>query len=299
MTRAIFRTLMTGALLAVLSGCSALKVLNAFTPSSTVAKVSDVAYGPEPRNQLDIYVPKSKPTQAPVVVFFYGGSWNSGSRSDYDFVGEALAARGIVVMIADYRLYPQVRYPSFLEDSAKALAWAYHHASAYGGDNHRLYVMGHSSGAYNASMLALDSRWLAREGLSPSILSGWIGLAGPYDFLPIENPDVKPVFFFPDSPPDSQPINHVSAAAPPALLLASNKDSLVNPKRNTGGLASKLRSDGVSVRDLYFSRTNHGTLIGAFARPLRSLAPVLDEVVLFVKAPRATAATAQPDAARQ
>lgn len=244
MIRVIFLTLMTGAVLAALSGCSPLKLLNTLNPTGPVDHVYGVAYGQDPRNTLDVYTPQTKPANAPVVVFFYGGSWNTGSKANYAFVGEALAARGMVVVIADYRLYPQVRYPSFLEDSAKALAWAHKHAKTYGGDPDRLYVMGHSAGAYNAAMLALDPRWLAREGLSPSILSGWIGLAGPYDFLPIENADVKPVFFFPDSPPDSQPINHVSSSAPPALLMASNTDSLVNPKRNTGGLA---RADRKSV----------------------------------------------------
>ncbi|RMV11276.1 Esterase/lipase/thioesterase protein, partial [Pseudomonas savastanoi] len=282
MIRVIFLTLMTGAVLAALSGCSPLKLLNTLNPTGPVDHVYGVAYGQDPRNTLDVYTPQTKPANAPVVVFFYGGSWNTGSKANYAFVGEALAARGMVVVIADYRLYPQVRYPSFLEDSAKALAWAHKHAKTYGGDPDRLYVMGHSAGAYNAAMLALDPRWLAREGLSPSILSGWIGLAGPYDFLPIENADVKPVFFFPDSPPDSQPINHVSSSAPPALLMASNTDSLVNPKRNTGGLARALREAGVPVRDLYFSRTNHGTLVGAFAKLLSGLAPVVDEVDMFV-----------------
>ncbi|KPX75670.1 Esterase/lipase/thioesterase protein [Pseudomonas amygdali pv. photiniae] len=282
MIRVIFLTLMTGAVLAALSGCSPLKLLNTLNPTGPVDHIYGVAYGQDPRNTLDVYTPQTKPANAPVVVFFYGGSWNTGSKANYAFVGEALAARGMVVVIADYRLYPQVRYPSFLEDSAKALAWAHKHAKTYGGDPDRLYVMGHSAGAYNAAMLALDPRWLAREGLSPSILSGWIGLAGPYDFLPIENADVKPVFFFPDSPPDSQPINHVSSSAPPALLMASNTDSLVNPKRNTGGLARALREAGVPVRDLYFSRTNHGTLVGAFAKLLSGLAPVVDEVDMFV-----------------
>ena len=118
-----------------------------------------------------------------MVVFFYGGSWNSGSRDDYGFVGEALASRGIVVVIADYRLYPQVRYPAFLQDNAHAVAWTYQHIAEHGGDPHQLYVMGHSSGAYNASMLALDPRWLKAVNLSPTMLKGWIGLAGPYDFL--------------------------------------------------------------------------------------------------------------------
>jgi acetyl esterase/lipase len=273
----------TLAIAALLAACSPIKVLNALTPSSTFTKTSSIAYGDDPRQKLDIYRPVTALPNAPVVVFFYGGSWNSGSRDDYGFVGEALASRGIVVVIADYRLYPQVRYPLFLQDGAQAVAWTHQHIAEYGADPGKLYVMGHSSGAYNAAMLALDPQWLAGVGLSPSIFKGWIGLAGPYDFLPIENRDVRPVFFYPDSPPDSQPINHVSASAPPSLLIASVDDNLVNPKRNTGGLANKLRAAGVSVEAFYFTRTSHATLVASMARPLRWLAPVLDRVTAFIK----------------
>ncbi|MBK5441339.1 alpha/beta hydrolase [Pseudomonas sp. TH32] len=273
----------TLAIAALLAACSPIKVLNALTPSSTFTKTSSIAYGDDPRQKLDIYRPVTALPNAPVVVFFYGGSWNSGSRDDYGFVGEALASRGIVVVIADYRLYPQVRYPLFLQDGAQAVAWTHQHIAEYGADPGKLYVMGHSSGAYNAAMLALDPQWLVGVGLSPSIFKGWIGLAGPYDFLPIENRDVRPVFFYPDSPPDSQPINHVSASAPPSLLIASVDDNLVNPKRNTGGLANKLRAAGVPVEAFYFTKTSHATLVASMARPLRWLAPVLDRVTAFIK----------------
>ena len=272
----------TLAIATLLAACSPIKVLNALTPTSTFTKTSSLAYGDDPRQKLDIYRPVTALPDAPVVVFFYGGSWNSGSRDDYGFVGEALASRGIVVVIADYRLYPQVRYPLFLQDGAQAVAWAYQHSAEYGGDPRKLYVMGHSSGAYNAAMLALDPQWLAGVGLSPSVFKGWIGLAGPYDFLPIENRDVRPVFFYPDSPPDSQPINHVSQSAPPSLLIASVDDNLVNPKRNTGGLAKKLRAAGVPVEEFYFTRTSHATLVASMSRPLRWLAPVLDRVTAFI-----------------
>jgi acetyl esterase/lipase len=269
-------------LLAAVTACSPLKMLNALTPSDGFTKTADLPYGEDPRNRLDVYMPQAHNGSVPVVVFFYGGSWNSGSRKDYDFVGQALTSRGIGVVIADYRLYPQVRYPAFLEDGAKAVAWTAAHIAPYGGDPRRLFVMGHSSGAYNAAMIALDPRFLKAVGMQPSDLRGWIGLAGPYDFLPIDNRDVRPVFFYPDSPPDSQPINHVSAAAPPTLLIAANKDKLVNPVRNTGGLAAKLRAAGVPVQEQYYDGVSHATLIGAMARPLRGLAPVLDRVAAFV-----------------
>jgi acetyl esterase/lipase len=282
MIRMALRLFVVVGLSGLLLGCSPLKFLNLLTPGGTFSKASDLRYGTDLRQRLDVYTPINLATDAPVVVFFYGGSWNSGSRRDYSFVGEALAARGIVAVIADYRLYPQVHYQGFLEDSARAVGWTREHIRQYGGDPARLYVMGHSAGGYNAAMVALDPRWLAAVGMEPSMLRGWIGLAGAYDFLPIENPDVKPVFFFPNSPPDSQPINHVSATSPPALLIAAKDDTLVNPARNTGGMARRLREHGVPVRELYFARPSHTTLIAAFSRPMRWLAPVLDEVVAFI-----------------
>ena len=278
-----FGAMFGGVLLLVLSACSPVKLLNALTPDSTFDKTAGIAYGDDPRQKLDVYVPRHALPDAPVVVFFYGGSWNSGAREDYNFVGEALASRGIVAVVADYRLYPQVRYPLFLQDAARAVAWTKAHIREFSGNPQRLYLMGHSSGGYNAAMLALDGDLLAAAGMSPKDLRGWIGLAGPYDFLPIENPAVRPVFFWPNSPPQSQPINHVSRDAPPALLIAASADDLVNPTRNTGGLAHKLRAAGVPVQDFYYSRPNHITLVATLSRPLRGLAPVLDQVVGFIK----------------
>jgi acetyl esterase/lipase len=155
-TRWLFGLTMGICLLTVITACSPLKMLNALTPDSTFDKTEGIAYGDDPRQKLDVYVPRHPLENAPVVVFFYGGSWNSGSRSDYSFVGEALASRGVVAVLADYRLYPQVRYPLFLEDGAKAVAWTHDHIHRFSGDPQRLYLMGHSSGAYNVAMLALD-----------------------------------------------------------------------------------------------------------------------------------------------
>lgn len=280
------RRLLTPLFLALstfLSACSPVGLLNAISPTDTYRKTSAIAYGSDPRQQMDIYVPTAKkPGPTPVVLFFYGGSWNSGERNDYRFVGEALASKGYVAVIADYRLYPQVRYPDFLKDGAYAFAWVHHHIAVYGGDPKHLFVMGHSAGAYNAAMLALDPRLLAEVNLSTSDMRGWIGLAGPYDFLPIENPDVRPVFFHPNSPPDSQPIHHITANAPPTLLIAAQKDNLVNPKRNTGGLAKRLREAGVPVSEHYYDNVSHISLVAALSRPLRYKAPALDEIARFI-----------------
>lgn len=269
---------------ALLAGCSATGTLNAVTPNSSYRLTPDVAYAAQPRQKLDIYTPTAvRPASGwPVIVFFYGGSWNSGDRGQYQFVGAALAARGVMTVVADYRLYPEVRYPDFLQDSAMALAYGLEHAARLGGDPKRVYVMGHSAGGYNAAMLALDARWLHATGHSPSELAGWIGLAGPYDFYPITNADAKPVFFYPHYPPNSQPIEFISAAAPRSFLAAAVNDTLVNPQRNTQQMADKLIAAGVPVTLKTYPYASHASLIGAFAWPLRWIAPVLDDVQAFV-----------------
>ena len=268
----------------LLAGCSATGALNAVTPSSSYTLNANVAYGEHPRQKLDVYVPTASqpPAGWPVIVFFYGGSWNTGERTQYQFVGEALAARGVLTLVADYRLYPEVRYPDFLSDSAQALAFGLDHAVRLGGDQKRVYVMGHSAGGYNAAMLALDARWLQATGHRPNELAGWIGLAGPYDFLPIVNADAKPVFFHPNYPENSQPIGFAGADAPRSFLAAAENDKLVNPQRNSVQLANQLKAAGVPVTLKLYPHSSHTTLIGAFAWPLRWIAPVLDDVQAFV-----------------
>ncbi|MDQ2989329.1 MAG: alpha/beta hydrolase [Pseudomonadota bacterium] len=269
--------------LSSLAACSPLTAINALSPGGASEATTDIAYAPGARFKLDIYRPNKVTGATPVVVFFYGGNWTTGERADYAFVGRALASRGIMVVIPDYRLYPEVRYPDFLDDSAQAVAWTAKNIALYGGDPKNLFLMGHSAGAYNAAMLALDERWLHKQGLSTKALSGWIGLAGPYDFLPVENPTARPVFHFPNTPADSQPVNHLDGAALPALLIAANKDSLVNPARNTGGLANRLRARGVPVKEIYYDGVSHTTLVASIAAPLRSLAPTLDAIDQFVR----------------
>ncbi|HMN93287.1 MAG TPA: alpha/beta hydrolase [Hydrogenophaga sp.] len=279
-------------LLPLLQACSPLRLINATVPDDTHRLQADLAYGALPRQRSDVYLPGPAATGRPLVVFFYGGSWQNGSRKNYRFVGEALASRGIVTVVADYRLSPEVRYPAFLEDSALALRWALAQADGWNVDNRRVYLMGHSAGAYNAAMLALDPRWLAPHSLNPAGLAGWIGLAGPYDFLPIRAAGVRRVFGWPDTPADSQPLFHVrrpGPALPPhrVLLLAARQDRLVDPQRNTVGLAQALGQRGVAVESELLDGVGHATLIGALAPPLRDRAPVLERLTGFVAGSRA------------
>ena len=274
------------ALLMLLVACSPLAVLNGVRSRSTETLTPDVAYGPAPRQKLDIHTPTSAPPPGgwPVAVFFYGGSWNSGERADYRFVGEALAARGVLTLVADYRLYPEVRYPDFLRDCAQALSYGLREARALGGNPKRVFVVGHSAGGYNAAMLALDARWLKEAGHTPDELAGWVGLAGPYEFLPMTNVDAQPVFFHPNYPPGTQPIAYAARTSPPSFVGAPINDTLVSPQRSTAALGRRLQEAGVPVTLKLYDRVSHQTLIGAFARPLRWLAPVLDDVAGFIEA---------------
>lgn len=277
---------------ALLTACSAVDVLNATVATNTYRRTQGIAYGnsADGRQRLDVYQPAEGIKNAPMVVFFYGGSWSSGDRDDYRFVGEALASQGIVAVIADYRLSPAARYPAFVQDSAEALRWAYGHATEFGADPARLFVMGHSAGAYNAAMLALDKRWLAQVGMKPAQLSGWIGLAGPYDFLPIGDAKTQVAFNWPATPADSQPLLHASSESPPALLLAPTNDTVVSAQRSTVAMASKLQRSGVRVQSELFDSVSHVTLVASLASVLRGRAPVLERVTAFVRSPAASTA---------
>lgn len=270
-----------------LAACSPVKILNGLVPGGDHLFQGGIAYGAQPRQQLDVYspLPAAVPAkgQRPLVVFFYGGTWTHGERADYKFVGQALAARGAVVVIPDYRLSPRVTYPVFVRDSAQAMKWGLDNAARLGADPKRVYVMGHSAGAYLAAMLALDPRWLSEVGSGPDQLAGWIGLAGPYDFLPIADAETRVAFNWPATSAASQPISHVSSTAPRALLMAAAKDRLVDPQRNTEQLAGRLRDAGVEVQAREFQGLGHVTLMAAVAKPLEWIGgPVLPPLLSFI-----------------
>ncbi len=281
------RSLLLAGAAGMLQGCSPLALVNGFTPSSTYVSREDIRYGPHPRHALDVYRPAHLPDNAPVVVFFYGGNWNSGNRADYRFAGEALASKGCVAVLPDYRLYPEVRYPEFLADSALAVRWVFDNigAAAFGGDSRNVFLMGHSAGAYNAAMLALNPAYLRAAGVEARRLRGLIGLAGPYDFLPITGELTKAVFGFPDTPVTTQPIHFASMEAPPALLATGASDDVVNPGNSTR-LAARLQAVGAQARVIVYPGVGHAPLVGALAAPLRGVrgfGPVLDDVAAFIQ----------------
>lgn len=244
------------------------------------AKVGDgIAYADGPRHKLDIYAPEQRGEPAPVVFFIYGGGWSRGDRADYQFVGRALASRGFVTVIADYRLVPEVRYPGFLEDSARALRWVQDNIAKYGGDPNRLFLSGHSAGAYNAVMLALDPSFLNEYGVTMPILA--VGaLSGPYDFYPFEYFEVQEAFGQAPNPQGTQPINLITADAPPMYLATGTSDPIVR-MQNTENFAGRLRAQGVWVTTQFYEGFGHMEPVIAMGALWRWRMPVLDDMVGF------------------
>lgn len=238
-----------------------------------------VAYADGPRHRLDVYAPEQRGSAAPVVFFIYGGGWSRGNRSEYEFVGRALASRGFVTVIADYRLVPEVRYPGFIEDSARALRWVQDNIANYGGDPNRLFLAGHSAGAYNAVMLALDPSFRQEYGVTMPILA--VGaLSGPYDFYPFEYFEVQEAFGQAPNPEGTQPINLITAEAPPMYLATGTSDPIVR-MQNTERFADRLRAQGVWVTTQYYDGFGHMEPVIAMGALWRWRMPVLDDVTGF------------------
>ncbi|MFL5336413.1 MAG: alpha/beta hydrolase [Geminicoccaceae bacterium] len=264
-----------------LAACSGAAVVNALTPRGGYTVQRDLAYGPDPRQRLDLYVPDGAAVDQPLLVFFYGGNWQSGSKDLYRFVGQAFASRGYVTAIPDYRLYPQVRYPAFIGDGAAAVTWLIAHPEVAG--RRKVVLVGHSAGAYIAAMLALDRRWLGRHTTGPCArIAAMAGLAGPYDFLPLNDATLEDIFGPGPTSPDSQPVNHVTAGDPPMLLATGSDDGTVRP-RNSETLARRLRDAGVPAELVVYDGVGHVEIVAALAAPLRFLAPVLDDVDGFLR----------------
>jgi acetyl esterase/lipase len=264
-----------------LSACTQLGVLTLNTVASfgDYSRQSGLVYGPAPTNSLDLYLPRNA-TGAPVVVFFYGGGWDNGDKSDYKFVGAALAAAGIVAVIPNYTLYPTARFPRFMQDAATSVAWTRAHARAWGADPDKLFLVGHSAGAHIAVLLALDQQYLRQVGGSDQWLRGAVGLAGPYDFLPFTEDYLNDLFGPPADFARSQPINYVRADAPPLLLMHGLRDTRVSPN-NTRSLTAALQAIGAPVTTRYFPQAGHGELVAAFS-PVRKSLPVLPDILKFI-----------------
>ncbi len=267
----------------LLAACSGQFWVNTLVPPWGYVRDTDIAYGEMARQRLDIYRPDRPAPGAPVVVFFYGGSWQEGNKDGYRFVGQALASRGITAVIPDYRLYPEVTFPAFVEDGADAVAWTRAHIADYGADPDNLFLAGHSAGAHIAAMLAVAPDYLKAAGVPQGAISGLIGMAGPYDFLPIVDPTLKTIFAPESAWPRTQPIHFVDGREPPMLLLHGEADETVLPK-NTINMADKVNASGGNARIKLYPGVDHVMLIAPLASVLRFKGDELDMIDSFIRA---------------
>jgi acetyl esterase/lipase len=258
---------------------AALQIFDALVPKdeSSIRWQTDMAYGPDARQKLDIYMPRESSGLLPMVLFVHGGSWKEGNKNGYAFAGRALAAKGYMTLVMNYRLHPKDRYPAFVEDVALALRWAAENGQSLSGDPKRLFAMGHSAGAYNIAQAVLDENYASGR---PK-LAGVITLAGPFDFLPLDSPTTIEVFGKVPDLAATQPVNHVRADAPPFLLLHGSADTTVFP-RNATALQKALQKVGVEATLKIYEGVSHAGILLALAKPLRKT-PVLDDAVQFIK----------------
>lgn len=243
-----------------------------------------LSYDSDAAQRLDVYRPTAvqyRGKTLPVVVFFFGGSWRSGKRAWYEFFAAHYALKGYVVVVPDYRKAPNYIFPSFVDDAAASVAYVRNNAAKLNVDQKRLYVMGHSAGAHIGALLMLDAQYLQAQRMSPKEIKGFIGLSGPYDFLPMTDPLVVEVFKGDANLPESQPINYAQfgAQAPPMLLIHGQDDVLVYPK-NSVNLSAKVNAAGGQAKVVVLAKIGHVKTLFQAARGLRGLAPEVDTRVL-------------------
>ncbi len=276
------KQLLSGFIALILSGCTQVGVGVANLPAKfgDTEIVKDISYGDEPWQKLDIYIPeKAKTEKLPVVVFFYGGRWTDGSKDMYAFVGDAFAKSEYVTVIADYSKYPNVKFPTFVEDGAKAIAWTYENIETYGGNKNALHVSGHSSGAHIGALVTADERYLKAEGQNISIIKAFAGLAGPYDFVPDE-PDLEDMFGPPSNYPQMVVTTFIDGGEPPMLLLWGAKDTAVW-RRNIDLLEAEIKKKNGSVETIIYPEVDHVGIVASLTWFLRGKAPVLKDVTNF------------------
>jgi acetyl esterase/lipase len=282
----------------LLNGCEAslFAGLNATDQHRDIATRTNLVFDSEHALAADVYAP-AHAEHAPIVVFFYGGTWVRGERAWYRFVGTTLAAHGVIAVIPDYRKYPQVKLDGFMQDTAEAVAWTHTHAAEIGGSPDDIFVMGHSAGGQIAALLATDPQWLGSHGLKPVNLAGFIGLAGCYDFVPVPQDDPIMLGVFGSTPEQQrrgQPVSYVRGAEPPMLLLQGTDDSEVEPSNAISLYRATQAAHGDSTLRTY-PGVGHEALLFSLSRPLRNGAPALGDILAFIAShPHARASARAP-----
>ncbi|MDQ3224848.1 MAG: alpha/beta hydrolase [Gemmatimonadota bacterium] len=249
--------------------------------------MGNLPYGSDARQRLDVYRPRHLVATAPVIVFLYGGRWQHGSRNEYRLLGDAITRRGLVAVIPDYRLYPEVRFPAWVEDAARAVGWVRDSIAQYGGDPGRIVVVGHSAGAHTAALLALDPQYLREAGMPDGSVQGFVSMAGPVATV-WTDPDVQALMGPREDWAATYPMELVDGTEPPLLLLQGARDETVAPA-SAVRLADRVRERGGCARAILYQGLGHIGIVVAPALDRFNVAPVLEDVLRFVRHPSAYA----------
>jgi dipeptidyl aminopeptidase/acylaminoacyl peptidase len=263
----------------LLPGCSPLNLVNTLSTESDAITVVHQRYGEEQRQQLDIYMPERVVAGSPVVVFIYGGSWKRGEKSNYAFVGHSMGSKGYVTVIPDYRLYPEVTFPAFVEDGAKVLAWVSEYVEQA---RNGVVVMGHSAGAHTAALLALDHSYLEATGQSFSIISGMIGLAGPYGFNPMEYRSIRPIFAEVEVIETAMPVTFACSAKIPLLLFHGLEDGVVFPE-NSRELKRRAHECAGNVEYIELDDIGHYSILLGLSDSFLAEEAIQSSIEIFLK----------------
>jgi acetyl esterase/lipase len=266
-----------------LVGCTPVMIVNTLINRNAFNLKSDVAYGPGERQRLDVYSPKGA-TRAPVLIFVHGGGWYNGSKADYPFLGDAFVEAGYVTVIISYRVAPQAVFPEFVQDVALSVRWVKDNIANLGGDPNRVYLMGQSSGAHTAALVALDPTYLREVGLERNAIRAFVGQAGPYNFLDFLETDARTQKAM--GPRENwaraQPVNWVDGKQPPMFLQHGLKDTVVNIK-NPDWLSSIIKEKGGEVEVKYYPEVDHPGIVGAISRVARFIDPkIFPDIIEFL-----------------
>ncbi|MBA3656991.1 MAG: alpha/beta hydrolase [Gemmatimonadaceae bacterium] len=271
---------MLASVVGIASACSPLRIAEGIFLGDDFVRNSGVPYGSSARERLDVYRPRVRRGPAPVVIFLHGGRWRNGSKDEYRLLGDALTRRGLVVVVPDYRLFPEAKFPDWVDDAARAVRWTRTNIRRFGGDSSQIWVVGHSSGAHSAALLALDERYLRNVQLPSDAVRGYVSMAGPVDTTWTE-PDVQEVMGARDDWPSTYPVNFIDGKERPILFLHGADDRTVSA-RNSVRLAALIRERGGCARAIVYRGVSHLGLIFALAVPTLGKAPVADDIVAFI-----------------
>lgn len=283
MPRPLYTLMVIMVIAAGLAGCSPLGVLNATVSSDGYQLTENQPYGKAARQTLNVYVPNdlddNSAANRDVVIFYYGGRWQFGEKDQYAFVADAFTSKGYVTVLPDYRLYPSADWRDFINDGASAYQWVYENIARFHGNPQRIFIAGHSAGAHIAAMVDTNEALLPNRIKRPC---GFIGLAGPYDFLPISDADVQLVFSSANDLRDTQPITYVSQGDPVMLLLHGKDDTTVKPG-NTTRLAKRANQFGHNAETILYNDVDHIDILLSLSSTFRGFSPALDDSVAFMK----------------